>query len=163
MKFAILFAMLTFSATTTSSFANEGSIFLPGPGQHSDGRGWDRDGRDGRDGRWDRGGRGDHGRGRHDDRRPGRPGHGRGQTFDLGANSCGYGQGFCACVTAGQLYAPDAHAAARLCHERGYRHLVNFQTAPSYRGAIQCSGNSGGCFRNANPGNVVCTQITCSR
>lgn len=92
------------------------------------------------------------------------PGGGGQVTIPLGAFSCGNGSGACSCVTPGAIYRPNPQAAENLCREMGYRRMVTFQTAEGQRGANQCSSMyNASCFINQNPGNLICSSVTCSR
>ncbi len=79
----------------------------------------------------------------------------------LATNGCV--NGYCACVTGGQLGVPSAPSAEAICIFKGYTSLVNFTTSGGVVGAPHCSANGQSCFINANPGNIVCANVTCSR
>lgn len=79
----------------------------------------------------------------------------------LAANGCV--NGYCACVTGGQLGVPHAPSAEAICIFKGYTSLVSFTTSTGVVGAPHCSANGGSCFINANPGNIICANVTCSR
>ncbi len=83
-------------------------------------------------------------------------------TFNVNAaNGCV--NGYCACVTGGQLGVPHAPSALAICTLKGYSTLVTFSTGAGIRGAAQCSADGASCFINANVGNIICTSVTCSR
>lgn len=79
----------------------------------------------------------------------------------LAANGCV--NGYCACVTGGQLGVPHAPSAEAICVFKGFTSLVSFTTSAGVVGAPHCSANGGSCFINANRGNIICANVTCSR
>lgn len=78
-------------------------------------------------------------------------------------SSQGCVSGYCACVTAGQLNVPDRNQARAICLFKGYADVTTFTTSPGPINALQCSANGSGCFANANPGNIVCSQVDCMK
>lgn len=82
-------------------------------------------------------------------------------TIALGATGCV--NGYCACVTPGQINVPYAPSALAICVFKGYTSLITFSTTAGIRGATICGADGGGCFVNANPGNITCSSVTCSR
>lgn len=84
------------------------------------------------------------------------------QTFSVNS-STGCVNGFCACVTPGQLYVPYRPSAAAICVVKGYADVTTFTTAGGSRGQNHCSADGLSCFVNQNPGNIVCDQVSCTK
>lgn len=81
------------------------------------------------------------------------------KTIRLGSNACG--RGYCACVTPNRIYVPYRKRAEQICKFKGFDRVSNFRTKPGLRGVLHCGPRGTGCFINQNPGNLVCTQVTC--
>lgn len=83
------------------------------------------------------------------------------QTYSLGADGCI--NGYCACVTPGQLYLGYQPAAQAICAYKGFAIVTTFMTVNGLSGARHCGPDGNGCFTNANPGNVTCSSVTCEK
>lgn len=84
------------------------------------------------------------------------------QSFNV-ASSTGCVNGYCNCVTGGQLYVPYQPSAAAICVFKGYADVTTFTTQNGPVGSPQCSAGGGGCYINQNPGNIICSVVNCTK
>ena len=84
------------------------------------------------------------------------------KSFALGSTGCG--SSYCSCHES-VLYQGSTNRALAICKHKGYSKLSSLKTANGPIGQRQCHSADGasGCFTNANPGNLICTKVTCER